>query len=123
MPQRQYFYTPIATENYHIGATDVNGVYIASSAMTPGATDPGAPLDVIPVYGDELMCLRADITRDRCVVSLPQEIDQVLLSGSFIDLGSLNEWQQVSRGQIESEYSNPDQNADDAQINFNVEEE
>jgi len=124
MPQRQYFYTPIATESHHIGATDVNGAYIASSAMTPGASNPAEPLQMVSVCSDQLICLRVDLSNNRCVVSMPQSTNQVYIEGNTEDLSILNgEWQQVPRGQIESEYQNGDPNADDALIDFTVEEE
>jgi len=124
MPQRQYFYTPIATEDHHIGATDVNGDYIASSAMTPGASNPAVPLEIVSVCGDQLICLRVDVSNGRCVVSMPQSVSQVYIEGNTEDLSILNgEWQQVSRVQIESDYQNGDPNADDALIDFSVEGE
>ena len=126
MPERQYFYTPIAIENHNIGAVDVNGDYITSISMTPGATDPAPPMDMIPVSCDELICLRADTTRDRCVVSLPQTIEHIYMGGIQSDLANLTlggEWQQVNRAEIESEYPNMDQFADDALIDFTVEGE
>ena len=124
MPQRQYFYTPIATEDHHIGATDVNGDYIASSAMTPGASNPAVPLEIVSVCGDQLICLRVDVSSGRCVVSMPQTVNQVYIEGNTEELSILNgEWQQVSRVQIESDYQNGDPNADDALIDFSVEGE
>ena len=124
MPERQYFYTPIATEQHRIGATDLNGDYVASTAMTPGASNPAAPLDTVSVCGDQLICLRVDVSNGRCVVSMPQSVNQVYIEGNTEDLSILNgEWQQVNRAQIESEYQNNDPLADDALIDFTVEGE
>ncbi len=129
MPQRHYFYTPILIENHEIGATDLNGDYTTSSACSPGAvnpSDPSGPIEVIVAVG--MMCLRADNNNSRCVVSLPQSTNHAHIQGDEIDLGSLlggqtQDWQQVSKSQIQSEYQNNDPAADDAHIDFTVEEE
>ncbi len=123
MPQRNYFYTPIAIENHNVGEKDVNGDYIASTACSPGATNPSVPVETIPASGDGMICLRVDETQNRCIMSLPQDTDQVILDGNTIEVTTLGEWQQVSRAQIESEYQNNDPLADDAQIDFTVEGE
>lgn len=125
MPARQYFYTPILIEDHNIGEQDVNGDYTESSACSPGATNPAAPLGGIkPVYDDDIMCLRVDTSNGRCVVSVLQETNQVYIEGSLVDLGTIvGEWQQVSKAQIQSEYQNGNTLADDAQIDFTVEEE
>lgn len=124
MPQRQYFYTPIVFENHNIGEQDVSGDYIASTACLPGAADPGSPMEIVSVLGEGLICLRADVSLNRCVVSIPQETDQVYINGNLISLAALNsEWQMVNRAQIESEYQNGDLTADDAVIDFTGEGE
>ena len=123
MPQRHYFYTPIAIENHNIGEKDVNGDYIVSTACSPGANDPGNPMNTISAFGEGMICLRVDESQSRCVVSIPQATDQVILDGNTVGVITLGEWQQVNRAQIESEYQNNDPLADDAQIDFTVEGE
>ena len=127
MPERQYFYTPVVTENHNIGEQDVNGDYITSTACTPAASDPSAPIGPpLPVSCDGLMCLRVDLDNNRCVISLPQSTNQIYLQENLVDLGILagGDWQQVNKAQIQSEYSNPETYAPDSErvIDFTVEE-
>tara|TARA_S200002703_G_scaffold61809_1_gene53699 strand:+ start:579 stop:980 length:402 start_codon:yes stop_codon:yes gene_type:complete len=133
MPQRNYFYTPIVTENHNIGSKDINGDWVSSNSSAPGAINPSNPLGPIGIMSaDSLICLRVDENSGRCVVSLPQSITQIhIKEGEIfqqIELasvlgGSPQDWQQKSRSQIESDYQGVDPNAPDAQIDFTVEEE
>tara|TARA_Y100001938_G_C8071128_1_gene423137 strand:- start:1204 stop:1575 length:372 start_codon:yes stop_codon:yes gene_type:complete len=123
MPQRQYFYTPIVFENHNIGEKTVNGEYVASTACAPGANDPGNPMETLSVFGEGMICLRVDISQNRCVMSIPQDTNEVIIDGNTVGVVTLGEWQQVNRAQIESEYQNSDASADDAIIDFTVEGE
>ena len=89
MPQRQYFYTPILTEDHNIGERDVNGDWVVSSACSPGATNPAVPMGgVSAVRADGLMCLRVDMSNGRCVVSLPQAENQLHIGEDLVDIGT-----------------------------------
>lgn len=133
MPQRNYFYTPILTEDHNIGSKDINGDWVSSNSSVPGAINPSNPSGPIKtISADSLICLRVDENSSRCVVSLPQSITQIHIKDAEIfqqiELGSVlggspQDWQQKSRSQIESDYQGVDPNAPDAQIDFTVEGE
>lgn len=133
MPQRNYFYTPIVSENHNVGEQDENGDWVLSNAFMPGAINPLNPMGPIEsISADDLFCLRIDENSSRCVISLPQSTTQIYIKegGVFqqIDLGiiiggSPQDWLQKSRSQIESDYPSVDPNAYNAQIDFTVEGE
>ena len=123
MPQRQYFYTLLKEVNHNIGEKNGDGDYIASTVYVPGASDPGNPFEMAEPMIAGMMCLRVDASNSRCVISLPQTTEQVYLDSVLMDINSVTGWTSVDRGQIEAEYQNIDPVADDAVIDFTVEDE
>ena len=123
MPQRQYFYTPIKEVSHNIGEKNGDGNYIGSTAYVPGAIDMGNPAEKTEPMIAGMICLRVDASNDRCVISLPPSTEQIYIDSVLVDINSVAGWASVDRGQIEAEYQSNDPLADDAVIDFTVEDE
>ena len=125
MPNRQYFYTPIATEDHNIGEKDGNGVYIGTSACSPGSEDPEVQGELVSVIAEGMICLRVDSVNNRCVVSMPDHITTLIFPEGIIGIPEAQDWQGVNRFQIETDYTNSAVNAPDNEriIDFTVEED
>ena len=123
MPARQYFYTPVCIEYHHIGAVNGLGQPVASTAYSPGTENPEAQGEFIMPRVDGIICLRIDLVNNRCVVSLPQDANELILPEGAISIGE-SDWQPRDRLEIEMDYSNNiNLLAHDAVIDFTVEGE
>ena len=124
MPDRQYFYTPILVEQHNNGAADAEGAYVQSDACSPASQNPENPMERVAPVATGMICLRADVVNDRCVVSLPLSTNELTFPEGIMDVASVADWQPKARNQIESDYYDSDPNSpnETRQIDFTVEE-